>query len=85
MLASGCAPTPAQAANYINWRPIRMFDPWGNRLARHRADMKRVLASRWTGERAGLDDVQQRVIDAIDRGQVTERMLIGLYAENVER
>lgn len=82
-LFSGCAPTPVQAANYINWRPIRMFDPWGTRLERHRATIRKTLERRWAGKPADLPDVYARVVDAIDTGKVTPKMMAGLYSENV--
>lgn len=80
-LATGCAPTPVEAVRHLNWKPI--FDPFGGRLARHRREMRAVLARSWKGPITDREEVVNRAMEAVEQGRVTVSMMRGLYAENV--
>lgn len=76
------ATTPEQAVEFINWRPLRIFDWRGQRLEAHRRRIKAAVARSWSGARSELPEVQQNIMDAIDQGKVTVALMRGLYEEH---
>lgn len=79
-LINGCAPTPEKAVRHLTWRPL--IDWGGRRLAAHRQAIRDRIRDSWRGPWDQLADVQQRVIDAIDNGTLTVKLMRDLYAEN---
>lgn len=79
-LFSGCAPTPVEAVNWINWRPY--FDPFGFRLRRHQDGIRTMVARKWHGPKSQLKCAQEQLIQAINAGRAGKEIIKGLYMEN---
>jgi hypothetical protein len=83
-LAQGCAPTPNEAAAYLNWKPL-FPNLMGWRLTQRRRTMAALIAREAHAigmTAAEIAEINKNLTAAIEDGKVTPAMMASLYRES---
>lgn len=80
-----CRPNPEDGYDYLAWRPWRILDPFGWRLAEHRRRAMSVMAFKWDGDLEAGKAAAETVFAAIDAGRIDRQLFTGCWEERGRR